>query len=195
MLSPSQTTWVILAGGQASRMGGHDKGLVQLNQMPLIEHVIERLRPQTSHIVINANRNLSTYQAYAPVIKDLFSEYPGPLAGMHAGLTASKNEWVGFVPCDCPRLHKDLVTRFCAHVTDGIDVLVATDGDKQQPVFALMHRRVLPKLTEFLQRGERKLMFFIRECRFQEVDFSDAPECFLNLNTPQELAKFGELTQ
>ncbi len=193
MLQPTQTSWVILAGGQASRMGGKDKGLIELNHKPLIEHVIARLAPQASTILINANRNQQHYQKYGKVISDLFADYPGPLGGIHAGLHYAQSDWVGFVPCDCPRINLDLVQRFCHAVTPESDILVAHDGDHQQPVFTLYHKRVLPKLTAFLERGDRKIILLYKECHTQYVDFSDSPDCFVNLNTPEELTQFGQL--
>lgn len=75
MLQPTQTSWVILAGGQASRMGGKDKGLIELNQKPLIEHVIERLSPQTPRILINANRNQDAYSKFGFVFSDQFKDF------------------------------------------------------------------------------------------------------------------------
>lgn len=84
MLNPTQTSWVILAGGQASRMGGKDKGLIELNNKPLIQHVIERLSPQTPIILINANRNQQAYAQFGQVFSDHFSDYPGPMGGIHA---------------------------------------------------------------------------------------------------------------
>ncbi|WP_264876888.1 molybdenum cofactor guanylyltransferase MobA [Vibrio agarivorans] len=193
MLLPKETSWVILAGGQASRMGGTDKGLIELNGKPLIHYVIERLQPQTDRIIINANRNQETYQSLAPVVSDQFPDYPGPLGGIHAGLTASETDWVGFVPCDSPAINHDLVARFCEQVEANSDILVAHDGEYQQPVFTLFHKRVLPKLSAFLERGDRKIILLYKECETKYVDFSDSPSCFVNLNTPQELAQFGTL--
>lgn len=193
MLLPMQTSWVILAGGQATRMGGQDKGLVQLNDKPLIQHVIERLTPQTERIMINANRNQCIYTQFGEVFSDQFKDYPGPMGGIHAGLLNAPTDWVGFVPCDSPLINDDLVERFCASVTDETDILVAHDGDHQQPVFTLYHKRVLPKLTAFLERGDRKIILLYKECHTQYVDFSDSPNCFVNLNTPEELAQFGTI--
>ena len=193
MLQPTQTSWVILAGGQASRMGGKDKGLIELNQKPLIEHVIERLSPQTPRILINANRNHDAYRAFGFVFSDQFKDFPGPMGGIHAGLVHAETDWVGFVPCDSPRINTDLVERFCNAVKEDTDILVAHDGDHQQPVFTLYHKRVLPKLTAFLERGDRKIILLYKECNTSYVDFSDSPYCFVNLNTPEELAQFGQL--
>ncbi|MBA5763513.1 molybdenum cofactor guanylyltransferase MobA [Vibrio sp. 404] len=193
MLNPTQTSWVILAGGQASRMGGKDKGLIELNNKPLIQHVIERLSPQTPQILINANRNQSEYARFGSVFSDHFADYPGPMGGIHAGLVHAETDWVGFVPCDSPFISSDLVERFCSQVTPDSDILVAHDGAYQQPVFTLYNKRVLPKLTAFLERGDRKIILLYDECNTSYVDFSDEPNCFVNLNTPQELAQFGTL--
>ncbi|MGF1694193.1 molybdenum cofactor guanylyltransferase MobA [Vibrio lamellibrachiae] len=193
MLAPEQISWVILAGGQATRMGGQDKGLINLDGKPLIQHVFERLQTQTDTITINANRNLDTYRKIAPVINDQFEGYPGPLGGIHAGLTHSDTDWVGFVPCDSPLINTDLVKRFSQQVTDDVDILVAHDGEFKQPVFTLFNKRVLHKLNAFLQRGDRKIILLYNECRTEYVDFSDSPNCFLNLNTPEELTQFGAL--
>jgi len=193
MLLPSQTSWVILAGGQASRMGGEDKGLIKLNDKALVEHVISRLSSQTDQILINANRNQQEYSKFGKVISDSFKGYPGPLGGIHSGLMHADTDWVGFVPCDSPLISTDLVERFCKAVTPECDILVAHDGEHSQPVFTLYHKRVLPKLTEFLERGDRKIILLYNDCHTEYVDFSDSPECFFNLNTPQELAQFGAL--
>ncbi len=193
MLLPSQTSWVILAGGQASRMGGNDKGLIKLNDKPLIEYVIKRLAPQTAKILINANRNLDLYRQFGAVISDTFSGYPGPLGGIHSGLVNAETDWVGFVPCDSPLISMDLVERFCQTVDENTDIVVAHDGEHTQPVFTLYHKRVLPKLTAFLERGDRKIILLYQDCNTQYVDFSDSPHCFINLNTPDELAQFGAL--
>ncbi|MEZ8061623.1 MULTISPECIES: molybdenum cofactor guanylyltransferase MobA [Vibrio] len=193
MLLPTQTSWVILAGGQASRMGGKDKGLVELNGSPLIQYVIDKLSQQDVSITINANRNLDSYQTFAPVVSDSFPDYPGPLGGIHAGLKNAATDWVGFVPCDSPQISGDLVERFCAAVKEDSDILVAHDGEYKQPVFTLFHKRVLPKLEAFLERGDRKIILLYKECVTEYVDFSDAPNCFVNLNTPEELTQFGTL--
>lgn len=193
MLLPTQTSWVILAGGQASRMGGKDKGLVKLNGSPLIQYVIDKLSQQDVSITINANRNLDSYQAFAPVVSDSFPDYPGPLGGIHAGLKNANTDWVGFVPCDSPQISDDLVERFCSAVKEDSDILVAHDGEFKQPVFTLFHKRVLPKLEAFLERGDRKIILLYKECVTEYVDFSDSPNCFVNLNTPEELTQFGTL--
>src|SRR5690554_286709 len=83
------TTGLILAGGQARRMGNVDKGLQKLSNRPLIEWVLEALQPQVTELMINANRNLEDYHRYGyPVLSDQLSGYHGPLAGIATGLQA-----------------------------------------------------------------------------------------------------------
>ncbi len=198
MLKPQQIDWVILAGGQGSRMGGMDKGLVELNGKPLIEYVIEALQPQMSSITINANRSHDIYQQYAPVIADRFTDFPGPLGGIHAGLSRlgenqqGENLWVGFVPCDSPNIPNNLAQTFCDAWHEDADILVAHDGEFYQPVFTLFHRRVVEKLHAFLERGERKIILFYDECNTVKVDFSNAKDTFINLNTPEQLKTFSQ---
>jgi len=190
MLLQKDTCWVILAGGQGKRMGKQDKGLVMLNGQPLIGHVFERLSAQAQDISISANQNHEFYAQFANVIKDRFKDFPGPMGGVHAALCTSDKNWVGFVPCDCPQLTTKLVERFCSAVTEKSEILVAHDGQSAQPVFSLYHKKVLPRLVSYLERGERRMAGFYQECTTHFVDFSDTPDCFINLNTPSELTHF-----
>lgn len=193
MPTPQQTSWVILAGGQATRMGGNDKGLVTLASRPMIEHVIARLSPQTDTMLINANRNHDRYAEYGTVFQDELADFPGPLGGMHAGLKQANTDWVGFVPCDCPQIPVDLVERMCDACEDNTDIAVAHDGQYLQPVITLIHKRILPKLEDFLANGDRKIILLYDFCNTVKVDFSDQPDAFINLNSPHELEKFGTL--
>jgi len=102
-----QITAVILAGGRGMRMGGADKGLVDYQGKPMIEHVLTRITPQVSQVMINANRNLDHYRNYdVPVITDNNDQFDGPLAGMQAGIQHATTDWIVSVPCDSPRPFK-----------------------------------------------------------------------------------------
>jgi len=181
---------VILAGGRATRMGGEDKGWVALAGRPLIDHVLDRLRPQVDEVLINANRSQTRYQALAPVISDDNNDYLGPLAGMQAGLAAAHHDWVLFVPCDGPALPHDLMSRFRAALTPDTELVVAHDGDWLQPVVALLHKSLLPSLTHALAAGERKIDIWFARHKMAVVSFADQPDAFINLNSPAELAAY-----
>ncbi|MEL3918680.1 molybdenum cofactor guanylyltransferase MobA [Aeromonas enteropelogenes] len=187
---PFPVSAVILAGGRATRMGGEDKGWVQLAGRPLIDHVLCRLRPQVDEILINANRNQPRYQALAPVISDDNDDYLGPLAGMQVGLAAARHDWVLFVPCDGPALPLDLMSRFRAALTPTTELVVAHDGDWLQPVVALLHKSLLPSLSQALAEGERKIDIWFARHQMAVVSFADQPDAFINLNSLTELAAY-----
>jgi molybdenum cofactor guanylyltransferase len=183
-------TGAILAGGRGTRMGGHDKGLLPLDGEPMVRHVIRALRPQVSTLVINANRNQPAYATFGyPVARDDHEDYRGPLAGMAAALRHAPTEWVQCVPCDTPALPADLVVRLW-NALEGSDARIALphDGERLQPLFALLHRDLLPALDESIRAGHLAVYRWMREHPHVEVDFSDCPEGFVNLNTPEELA-------
>ena len=149
-----------------------------------------RLRPQVDEILINANRNQPRYQALAPVISDDNDDYLGPLAGMQVGLAAARHDWVLFVPCDGPALPLDLMSRFRAALTPTTELVVAHDGDWLQPVVALLHKSLLPSLSQALAEGERKIDIWFARHQMAVVSFADQPDAFINLNSPAELAAY-----
>lgn len=181
-------TGIILAGGRASRMGGIDKGLVPLAGRPMVEHIIERLRPQTTALIVNANRSHEVYAQYRlPLVADQLDGYAGPLAGMASGLAASSTDWVVTVPCDSPLVPPDLVARLCAALRrERAELTVATGAGRMQPVFALLPRALLPSLQAYLAAGERKIDLWYARHRVALADFDDRPEAFLNVNTPAD---------
>jgi len=189
-------TGVILAGGRATRMGGEDKGLIQLHGNYLINHVITALRPQVDTLFINANRNQDRYRELTdlPIISDIIAEYPGPLAGIATGLQHATTEYVFFTPCDSPLIPKDLVARLYQAMQQQQAAIstVMIDG-YLQPVFALIQRRLLPELLEFLDSGQRKVEMWYRHYPLVSVDFSDQSANFVNLNSPEELAQLDRV--
>lgn len=186
---PDSITGLILAGGQGQRMGGVDKGLVELGGQPLVAHVLARLVPQVREILISANRNIERYAGFGHrVLRDEDPEYPGPLAGILQGLRAATTPWLVLAPCDSPFLPTDLVARLSnGHPVD-TDIAVVRAAGEVQPVFALLATRLASSLAAYLARGERRIMqwYALHACRF--VDCEDIAEAFLNVNTPQEIA-------
>lgn len=185
-----QITGLILAGGRAQRMGGQDKGLLPLAGRPLVAHVIAALAPQVCDIVINANRNAAAYssQGYR-VFADAVGGYCGPLAGIESGLGLMATPYLLSVPCDSPFLPATLGQRLYATLTAAdAEIAVVHDGEWMQPVFALITRGLLSSLSRFLAGGGRKIDRWYAQHRLAIADFSDTPEAFVNLNTPEELA-------
>jgi molybdopterin-guanine dinucleotide biosynthesis protein A len=196
----SDITGLILAGGRGSRMGGVDKGLQSHRGTTLVQHTLERLRPQVGSVMINANRNLDVYATLgAPVRPDALADFPGPLAGMLAGLEHCDTAWLATVPCDTPDFPVDLVARL-AHALVEADADIAMAATREegvervQPVFCLLKATLRASLTAFLRSGQRKVDRWTAQHRCVQVVFDDA-EAFFNANTPEELAHLQHVTR
>lgn len=188
-LSNISITGVILAGGRSRRMEGHDKGLLSINNRAMIEYVIEKLSPQVDEVLINANRNLADYSRFGhTVITDQIEGHVGPLAGMAAAIQACESEYILSTPCDGPWVPPDLATRLLDQLKkEGALLSTAHDGHRLQPVFALIHRTLLPSILSYLESGERRLGYWVKQQKPALADFSDQPEVFFNVNSPAEL--------
>ena len=192
---------VVLAGGRSSRMGGGDKCLKPLAGRPLIAHVIERLRPQVSDLVINANGEPSRFASFGlPVVADSFSGYAGPLAGVHAGLEWVKANRPGIgsivtVAADTPFFPSDLVPRFLAAFEDGHGICVARSEEGVHPVFGLWPVAIAGEIEASLKKGTRKVSVWAEQHGAKEVSFPPVMvggrpiDPFFNVNRLEELAE------
>ncbi|QEI09332.1 molybdenum cofactor guanylyltransferase [Pigmentiphaga aceris] len=186
---------LILAGGQGSRMGGVDKGLQDLHGRPLVAHVHERLAAQVATVLISANRHHDQYRAWSSqVLPDNIADYPGPLAGIEAALTALASQapalpWLATVPCDAPCLPANLIERLAtAAANQQCHVAIAHHGDRVHPVFALIHIDSLPALRAYIATGRRRADGWYADLPHAYADFSDGKDAFINVNTHEELA-------
>jgi molybdopterin-guanine dinucleotide biosynthesis protein A len=186
---PPRITGLILAGGQGRRMGGVDKGLQPLRGRPLVSWVLDRLRPQVTEVLINANQNQGEYARLGcRVVGDEIGGFAGPLAGLHAGLKANVHPFLVMVPCDSPFLPADLVERLhAALVAHHADVAVAKTGEQVHPVFCLVRESLARHLAAFLEGGGRKIDAWYASLRVVEVAFDDQADAFSNINTRAEL--------
>lgn len=199
MIDSAQITGLVLAGGRGSRMGGVDKGLQHFNGVPLALHALQRLQAQTGHQMINANRNLATYESYgAPVWPDGLADYAGPLAGFLTGLEHCQTPYLVTVPCDTPLFPTDLVARLAqALEREQAEIAMAAGRDadppaavRTQPVFCLLRTSLLPSLVQFTQGGGRKIDAWTAQCKTVVVPFDqpgDDTRAFFNANTLAEL--------
>ncbi len=193
-------TGLLLAGGRGMRMGGADKGLQTLNGEPLALHVMRRLAPQAASLLISANRHPERYAELgapfrATVIADTLPDFPGPLAGLLAGLRTARTPFVLSAPCDTPGLPADLAQRLAAALDAqeaNIATVTTTDAAGNtsiHPVFALVRTSLADDLEGFLLAGERKVRTWYARHRAVEVAFPDE-RAFYNINSLQELADF-----
>ncbi len=170
-------------------MQGLDKGLVQFHGTAMVQHVCEQLDPQCRELMISANRNHDAYAQFGyPVIADALTGYQGPLAGMLAGLSRTETSWMVTAPCDGPCVAVDYVSRMYRAVMENRHSLaVAFCNERLQPVYALIHRDLEPHLRDHLGTGRRKIDGWYALLDHSVVDFSEEPDMFENVNTPEQL--------
>lgn len=187
---------LILAGGKGTRMGGVDKALLPLNGKPLIAHVQERLTGQTNGLAISANGDPARFKGFAlPVLPDALADFPGPLAGVLAGLKwaqeRTRAKWLLSVPCDAPFLPLNLVSRLQAALKDGrAEIAVAASQGQRHPVVALWPLSVAAALKHALiHENLRKVGAFAARYEIIDVDFplENGRDPFANLNTPEDV--------
>ncbi len=182
-------TGVILAGGKARRMGGVDKGLININGKAMIQYVLDTMKPQVHEILINANRNVSEYEKFGYlVVSDQLKNFQGPLAGIAASMAMAKTKYICTCPCDGPLIAKNLVSQLFSTLSEDNDIKIAVahDGKRMQPVYALIDCELYTSLLDYLMTGERKLDLWYAQHNFKTVDFSDKQDCFINVNTPED---------
>ena len=185
---------VILAGGKATRMGGGDKPLRHLGGMPILDHVLARLTIPRDRIVLNANGESSRFAGYAlPVIADSIAEFPGPLAGILAGLDwaarmGTMDEIIS-IPGDCPFLPRDLLPRLLeARQAEGARFACAGSGGWTHPVIGLWPLNCREDLRQALLAGERKIDRFTGRFGCATATWPVTSfDPFFNVNTPEEL--------
>ncbi len=191
---------VLLAGGRSSRMGGGDKCLRLLDGKPILARILDRLRPQVTDIMINANGDASRFAAFGlPVVPDSVAGFAGPLAGVHAGLEWTKanrpeSAYVVTVATDTPFYPTDLVQRFLAEAKDASTFLVAQSAEGTHPVIGLWPVGLAAKLKASLEQGHRKVSAWTKDCGAVEVFFAPVEidgktvDPFFNINKPEDLA-------
>lgn len=181
-------TGVVLAGGQGSRMGGVDKGLLRWRGEALIAPILAGLQPQVGQAMINANRRLEEYQSFGvPVVGDTLADFQGPLAGMLVALQHASTAYVLCVPCDTPRVFPSLATRLLSALqAQQADIAVVHDGKHLQPMHVLLATHLLSSLQAYLAAGGRSPQQWFAQQRVATVDCSDAADYFRGINTPAE---------
>lgn len=191
---------VILAGGLSRRMGGGDKGLLELAGKPMLAHVIDRVEPQVDRLIINANGDPRRFSAFGlPVVADAVAGFVGPLSGILAGMRwAAANvpgaRLIVTAPGDAPLVPRDLVARLSAAAgADGTRIALAQSHGKMHPVVGLWPVALADDLADALACGVRKVRDWAEVHGVVQVAFAPAPLCgldldpFFNANTPQEL--------
>jgi molybdopterin-guanine dinucleotide biosynthesis protein A len=192
---------VLLAGGQARRMGGGDKCLQLLGGQTMLDRAIKRARPQVDTLILNANGDATRFAAYeVPVVADVIDGFAGPLAGILTALewTAENvpdHETVASFPTDAPFFPADLVdTMLEARRLAGATMACAASRGRSHPVFGIWPVSLRHELRQALENGERKIDRWTEQFPIVTVDFAAVGvDPFFNTNTPEDLLQAEQL--
>jgi len=193
----------ILAGGLARRMGGGDKGLIRLGGRLVLDHVLDRLKPQVSQVILNANGDPARFADYGlPVVPDSVEGFAGPLAGVLAGLEWARDntqaEWVATAATDTPFFPVDFVTRMLAAIeAAGADMACAASDGRHHPVFGLWPVRLAADLRHALvEEDVRKVDLWTARHKLVAVEFATQPhDPFFNVNRPEDVEEAERIAQ
>tara|TARA_R110002110_G_scaffold3598_3_gene18388 strand:- start:4687 stop:5319 length:633 start_codon:yes stop_codon:yes gene_type:complete len=193
---------VLLAGGQARRMGGGDKSLRLLGGKTILAHILERIAPQADMVLLNANGDTDRFAGLGlPVARDVVEGFAGPLAGILTGLEWMRANQPGIshivsCPTDAPFIPENLVAGLAGAVTDAdADIGCARSGDRTHPVIGLWPAALADPLREALTvRDIRKIDRWTAEYSVAYADWPAEPlDPFFNVNRPEDLALAEEL--
>ncbi|WP_316177700.1 molybdenum cofactor guanylyltransferase MobA [Bradyrhizobium sp. SZCCHNRI1009] len=193
---------VLLAGGRAQRMGGGDKPLRMVDGRTILERVIARLAPQCSRLILNANGDPARFAGNGlAVVPDGVTGFPGPLAGILAGLDwvaahMPEARWMLSAAGDCPFLPRDLVARLAtARAAEQAELAVAASGGQTHPVIGLWPVGLREDLRHALVAEDiRKVTRFTARYKVATVSWPSVPlDPFFNANTALDLAEAERL--
>ncbi|WP_339454249.1 molybdenum cofactor guanylyltransferase MobA [Pseudomonas sp. EA_5y_Pfl2_R50] len=180
---------LLLAGGRGQRMGGQDKGLVEWLGEPLIAHLQRKVRPLTDDLIISCNRNRERYEPFADqLVGDDEEGFPGPLAGILAGLKAARHSHLLVLPCDVPRIDAALLQsmRESAHLNSEKPLMVWHD-EHWEPLLCVIPASLLPAFEAAWNAGERSPGRVMRNLGATALQCPDNDPRLANLNTPELL--------
>jgi molybdopterin-guanine dinucleotide biosynthesis protein A len=193
-----RVTGVIQAGGRSTRMGGRPKALMELGGRRIIERVIAVVDDVIDDLLIVTN----TPELYAflglPMVPDVFPE-GGSLGGIYTGLKSAPGDAIFTVACDMPFLRREVVRLVVDRATLA-DVVIPRVGDQYETLHAVYQKTCLPAMEERLRKGRLKIVGFFDEVRVVVIDeaevarYGDPTVVFMNVNTPEELARAQVLT-
>ena len=179
----------ILAGGKSTRMG-EDKGLMELHNKPVIEYVINQLKPAVNNIVIVSNNKEYAKFGYE-VIEDIIRNI-GPSAGIHTVLCHSKTERNFVVSCDMPFITTDSI-EYLINESEGSQITIPVYKDKYEPMYAVYSKECLAQWEQLIRQGTYKMMDIINHFNVYKINVEDNPvfpnSIFLNINTKEDLMK------
>jgi molybdenum cofactor guanylyltransferase len=198
MWNTQEIPCVVLAGGLARRMGGGDKPMRTIGGRTILDRVIARLEPQCGDLILNANGDPARFATFGlPVVSDTVADFPGPLAGILAGLdwvaaNRPNAQWMLSAAGDCPFLPRDLVTCLAqTRAEENAELVVAASGGQSHPVIGLWRLGLRDALRHALVAEDvRQVGRFTARYRLATMSWPTTPlDPFFNANTAEDLAE------
>ncbi|WP_332767591.1 molybdenum cofactor guanylyltransferase MobA [Pseudomonas koreensis] len=193
---PPPCSILLLAGGRGQRMGGQDKGLVEWLGEPMIAHLQRKVRALTDDLIISCNRNRERYTAFADqLVADDEGDFPGPLAGIRAGLKAARHTHLLVLPCDVPRIDAALLQsmRETAQLNSE-KPLMLRHGEHWEPLLCVIPLSLSAAFEEAWNAGERSPGRVMRSLGATALQCPDNDPRLANLNTPELLNAYNTVS-
>ena len=181
---------IILAGGQGRRLGGKNKGLLDIEGETFVTRLLSNLSTQTKTQIISANNDISQYQQLnRTVIQDKNKNYQGPLSGIISCQAEIHTDLILTVPCDSPLIPTNLTEKLLLVYNQNpkTRLCVVHDGERRQNLLMLFHRDLLENMQQYFQAGNRKVQTWIKQQNYSDVDFSKQAINFTNINNESDM--------
>jgi len=180
---------LLLAGGRGQRMGGLDKGLLDWHGQPLIAHLHHLVRPLTDDLIISCNRNQPQYAPYADqLVGDDSPDFPGPLAGIRAGLAVARHAHLLVLPCDVPQIDAQLLAELRGTAQQNpLLPLMVRHGDFWEPLLCVIPTHLRDRFEQAWQAGERSPRQIMQALGAKALECPANDPRLANLNTPELL--------
>lgn len=191
MIKRQNITAIILAGGKSTRMGS-DKGLMKLNDITFIQHILDAVKTHVNEILIisnNEKHNTFGLKRYDDIIPNV-----GPLGGIYTGLHHSKTEVNLVISCDVPMINSELISELLRNYSSEFDVIQTKSNEKTMPLVALYRKRCAVEAEKLIKEGQLRVRAFVASRKVKTVDLSKRFETQLfNINTPEQLKKVAHV--
>lgn len=180
----------ILAGGLSSRMGA-DKGLLLLHNKPMIQYVIEAVRPVVPSITI-LTANTKYKQFGYELLRDNVPNL-GPAGGIATALQHSRAEQNFIISCDTPFITTSVIEYILSHAQQ-TQITIPQHNNKLHPLCGVYATTCSEQWQQHIQQGERKLQQLIQHFSLNILDCNSfQPNTFTNINTPQEFEQAQQI--
>lgn len=191
MVRKQNITAIILAGGKSTRMGS-DKGLMKLNNIAFVQHIIDAVKPHVNEILIisdNEKHDVFNLKRYSDIIPNV-----GPLGGIYTGLHHSKTEVNLIISCDVPMIDSELISELLSNYSSEYDIIQTKSNEKTMPLVAIYHKTCVLEAENWIKEGKLRVREFVASRKLKTVNLKKRFETQLfNINTPEQLKKVAHV--